>query len=152
MARQMPGFRWAVISGLALTNVISILLLYFAYAQRTLSGPFYKLIVTHRAEVQIIVQIISQLLGMIHNSVLTKLLNVFTVERLQRRSITLDCLKWWNSICQLQLDMSLPLRFLFPLILFMGNYFCYSSDAAIAVQRWLDRVIRIISSSRCHLG
>lgn len=49
--------------------------------------------------------------------VLTKLFNLFTVQRLQTRPITLDCLKWWNSMCQLQLDTSLSLRYCFPLTL-----------------------------------
>jgi aromatic ring-opening dioxygenase LigB subunit len=40
---------------------------------------------------------------------------------ISKRSITLDCLKWWNSMCHLQFDMSLPLRFLLPLILFIGT-------------------------------
>lgn len=83
MARQASGFVWVVILGLALTMTISILLLYSACAQRRLSGTFYHTIVTNRAVVQIIVQIISQLLGIIHIFVLTRLFDVFTVQRFQ---------------------------------------------------------------------
>jgi hypothetical protein len=133
MARQMPAFYWWVISGLALTTTLSILLLYSAIAEQRFGGTFYNNIIAHLAEIKIIVQIVSRLLGTIHMFVLKKLFNLFTVQRFLTRSITLDCLKWWNSVCQLWLETSLPLRFLLPLILFTGEFLRDSINAAVAV-------------------
>jgi hypothetical protein len=133
MARQMPAFCWWVISGLALTTILSILLLYSAIAEQRLGGTFYNSMIAHEAEIQIIVQIVSRLLGTIHMFVLKKLFNLFTVQRFLTCLITLDCLKWWNSMCQLWLDTSLPLRFLPSLILFTGDFLRDSINAAVAV-------------------
>ena len=66
--------------------------------------------------------------------VLTKLFHMFTVQRLQTRSITLDCLKWWNSMCQLQLDTSLSLRYLVPLTLTVCRCIAYLWTTKLAAK------------------
>lgn len=105
------------VPGLAVTTAISGLLLYWGSSGTTFSGAFYWDVINNRATVQLFVQVFAHFLGLIHMYVLTKLFNLFTVQRLQTRPITLDCLKWWNSMCQLQLDTSLSLRYCIPLTL-----------------------------------
>lgn len=112
---------WIVAPGLLLTTVLSILLVYSASRHKTFSGQFLQIIDNHRATTQILVQIISHMLGLIHIFALTKLFNAFTTKYFQQRAVTLDCLKWWNSICHLQFDHSLPWRFLLPLTVLIGK-------------------------------
>lgn len=112
---------WSVAPGLLLTTVLSILLVYSASRHQTFGGQFLQIIDNHRATTQIVVQIVSHMLGLIHIFALTKLFNAFTTKYFQQRAVTLDCLKWWNSICQLRFDHSLPLHFLLPLTGLIGK-------------------------------
>ncbi|KAM3065384.1 hypothetical protein ACMFMF_011108 [Clarireedia jacksonii] len=100
---------FAAVPGLAITTGFSIYLLYLTITGNTFTGSFYNTIIGNRATVQIFVQVLSHLLGMIHVFVLTTLFNAFTRKWYQKRSISLDCLKWWNSMCNLQFDLVLSL-------------------------------------------
>lgn len=121
----LPGWvLWIAVPGLVVTTAISGLLLYWGSSGTTFSGAFHHDVITNRATVQLLVQVLSYLLGLTHMYVLTKLFNLFTVQRLQTRSITLDSLKWWNSMCQLQLDTSLSLRYTIPLTFTIRKCIC----------------------------
>jgi succinate dehydrogenase hydrophobic anchor subunit len=116
--------RWVklVVAGLILTTTVSGFLLYLAYKEKTFQGAIYTRVVSNRPIVQIFVQLISQFFSLIHIFVLTKLFNGFTIERLQKRPVSLDCLKWWNAMCQRQWDSTLPSRLLWPLAGFICQY------------------------------
>ncbi|RDW58771.1 hypothetical protein BP6252_13247 [Coleophoma cylindrospora] len=107
---------WVAVSGLIVTTTISTLLVYTTVKQKTYSNQLSDTINNHRATTQFFVQAVSHLLGLIHLFVLIRLFNAYTTKYFQQNAISLDCLKWWNSVCQLQLDLSLPMRFLLPLV------------------------------------
>lgn len=122
----LPGWvLWIAVPGLVVTTAFSGLLLYWSSSGTTFSGAFRQDVITNRATVQLLVQVLSHFFGLTHMYVLTKLFNLFTVQQLQTRSITLDCLKWWNSMCQLQLDTSLSLRYTISLTLIICKCTCY---------------------------
>lgn len=103
-----PLWRFLPLPGLLLATMITLALLIGDARSRTYHGNLYHFVVTYRATVQIVVQIISFALGAIHVYVLTTLVNFFTRLSLRKVPSTLDSLKLWNSMTSPRMDWSLP--------------------------------------------
>jgi len=119
------------IMGITTTTVISILLMYAERKHIAFDGTFYNLVAGNRATVQIVVQVLSHGLGLAQIFILTSLFNAFTREWSQERDVSLDCLKWWNMMCSMKFDTSLPLHFLIPLALFIGKHSTHNGLAIL---------------------
>jgi len=114
-------FTFGILPGLLLTTSVSILLIYADHTNKTFTGSLYNFVISNRATIQIVVQVVSHLLGLVHLFILTAVFNAFTRKWFVRNAVSLDCLKWWNSMCQMKFDTSLPLQFLLPLAVFIGT-------------------------------
>ncbi len=111
--------KYLSVPGLLLTSVVVTLLLWSDRSGWTDTGQFYQLITGNRATSQIFVQILSHCLGALHVHILCTLINFATRLRLAERPAALDLLKFWSALCGVRLDLSLPLRSLAPLTVFI---------------------------------
>lgn len=114
-------FSLQIFPGLLLTTTLSGLLLFTACTNTTFTGTSYNFVTSNRATIQIVIQLISHALGLLHVLVITTAFNVFTRKWHAKQAVSLDCLKWWNSMCNLRLDASLPRHFIMPLVFFIGE-------------------------------
>ena|SRR2546429_6270851 len=112
--------RYLAVPGLFITTVISTTLIIYAPTHQISSGSFPQLVINYRSVTQVIVQVLAHALGLIHVFVLTTLINFSTRLSFSRRPVSLDYLKWWNSVCHLRTDWSLPIHLLVPLLVFIG--------------------------------
>ena len=112
--------RYLAVPGLLITSVISTTLTIYAPTYQISYGSFSQLVINHRSIIQVIVQILAHAFGLIHVFVLTTLFNFSTRLSFSRRPVSLDYLKWWNSVCHLRTDWSLPMQLLVPLLVFIG--------------------------------
>jgi hypothetical protein len=103
---------------LALTSIVTTLLLWSDRNHWTETGRLYQLVIGNRASVQIIIQVLASCFGAIHVYVLCVLVNFSTRLRVAEKPYKLDRLKFWTAICTQRLDWSMPLRFLIQLIMF----------------------------------
>ncbi len=111
--------KYIAVPGLILTTLATSLLLGLDGSHWTDSGSFYQSVNNNRATSQLFVQVISQCLGALQVRILCSLINLSTRLRLSRRPVDLDLLKFWNAVCGVRLDWSLPTRTLAPLIAFL---------------------------------
>ena len=131
--------RWVfcmAIPGLVVTTALSATLLYWNLIRKTFGNDLLRSgVVNNRATVQLVVQILSQLLGLTHMCVLTRLFIIFTVRILQNRCIILDCLRWWNSMCYRQLET----RCIYATLFFWPSSSVSASATSLLPQCWQQR-------------
>lgn len=108
--RMSPWKKYRVFAGLILTTLVSSILIAADATNWSRSGSFYSTVVNHRASIQVAIQIIAHLLGLIHITVCCQLINFAARLRLQRRTTTLNVLQWWSDISGPRTDWNLPLR------------------------------------------
>ena len=114
--------RLLVLLGIATTTAIAIALTKTNASRQTSTGAFYDFVVNHRASTQLIVQILSHLLGAVLVLTLTSLLNFRTRLYLgYNNSVSLNTLTWWNQLCSHRLNWELPWTFGLGLLLFYGE-------------------------------
>ena len=106
------------LAGILLTTSATWVLLWSDRSNWTNAGQFYEIVTGHRASSQIVVQLLSHALGAIYVYISCTLINLATRLRLCQRPMTLDHLTFWNALCGVRLDWSLPFRRLIPLTLF----------------------------------
>ena len=87
--------------GLLITTALLSALLATDVLHSTISGSLYNNVITHQASVGLIVQLLSGLLGLVHVTVICRLINYATLLRLNKSAVNLDVLRIW-------VDMSLP--------------------------------------------
>jgi len=116
--------RYLVTPGLLLTSVLASVLVISTARGWTSTGHFHDYVVNHRASTQLVVQVLSALLGSIHALTLTTLVNFRTRILLeQERAISLHRLSWWQCLCNKRLDFSLPWMFSIILLVFYGTLY-----------------------------
>lgn len=114
--------RFSALPGLFMATAISIGLIVSNASGQTTTGPFYDFVISHRASTQLIVQVLSHLLGACMIWTLTTLLNFRTRLFLaENRSVSLDTLSWWNQLCSRRLNWELPWILTLGLALFYGS-------------------------------
>lgn len=104
---------------LVLTTTIACLLVAANLLESTMSSRAYQLVITNRASVQIIVQILANLLGLIHVTSICRLINYTTRIRFRSTAISLDELRAWIALSMAQMDWGLPMAWLLPLVVFI---------------------------------
>jgi hypothetical protein len=115
----IPVFVWKILGGLVVTTIISILLL--IHHDETFIGRPYHFVSSKPVIISAVIQVVSHRLGLIHVSVLTTWFNIFTRKWYRKRAVSLDCLKWWSSMCSRKFDTDLPFHLTFALVVFIGR-------------------------------
>ena len=103
--------------GLLITTALSSALLAADVLRSTVSESLYHNITTHRASVGLIVQLLSGLLGLVHVTVVCRLINYATLLRLNKSAVNLDILRTWVDMSLPRIEWDLPLRFFLPVSL-----------------------------------
>ena len=117
--------RFLPLPGLIVTTVLSIGLVANNAMGNASIGSFYLFVTSSRALTQLIVQVLSHLLGACMILTLTSLLNFCTRLYLaERRSVSLAMLTWWNQLTNHRLNWELPWSLGLFLVLFYGNKVC----------------------------
>lgn len=112
---------WAkllLIPCLGLMSTVTILLLWSDRNRWAETGRIYQLVISNRATVQIVIQVLASCFGAVHVYVLCVLVNFSTRLRIAEKPYKLDRLKFCAAICTKSLDWSMPVRFLVPVIIF----------------------------------
>ena len=123
---------WAF-SGLILTTLISILLLTGNVRRWTVSKGVYEAVARNRGSTQLVVQVISNALGLLHVTIISVLINYLTRLRLASMATSLDTLRLWNIMLRQSLDLTLPIHLLAILLIFVGICITPSALWAAAV-------------------
>jgi hypothetical protein len=85
-----------------------------------LTGEYYQLVTNNRASVQIAVQILANLLGLIHVTAICRLINYATRIYFSEVAISLSSLRAWIALSVARLDLDLPIAWLLPLAVFIA--------------------------------
>ena len=125
--RETFANRFYALPGLILTSLLTIILSYGSATGKSSSSGFYLYVAAHRASTQIIVQILSHILGALLVLTMVSLINFNTRLHLVARTVSLDRLTWWNQLCNQRLSFALPGAYVVALILFYGNIVNYES-------------------------
>jgi hypothetical protein len=120
--RETFANRFYALPGLPLSSLVTALLSYRSATGKSSSGGFYLYVATHRASTQIVVQILSHILGALLVLTIVSLVNFNTRLHLVARTVSLDRLTWWNQLCNQRLSFALPGPYVVSLILFYGNF------------------------------
>ena len=113
-----PRFR--KLTGLIFTTILSTVLLISKANNWTLVDSLYRRVSTERASIQIVVQILSTLLGALQVTAICTLINLATRSRLSQSPATLDGFRLWFNLCIPHVEWTLPLHLLFPLLCFVA--------------------------------
>lgn len=91
-SRRLEGVwsKYSLFASLIITTVISSLLLASSIARWTKSGRFYHTVVSNRASTQLVVQLISHLLGLIQVTAICRIINYSTRLRMEQNPVSLD--------------------------------------------------------------
>lgn len=112
--------KYWVFSGLILTTLISSLLLTGNVRRWTVSNEVYEIVRRNRGSTQLVVQVFSNALGLLHVTIITVLINYSTRLRLASIPTSLDTLGLWNIMLRRSLDFQMPLHFLAMLVVFIA--------------------------------
>ena len=113
--------RCTAVPGLLLNTLFSCLLFYAAATSQRYTGAVYTYVVSNRASTQLVVQVLSHILGALLVLTLTTTFNLTTRTRLGQKGVSLHRLNWWNQVCNQRLNFSLPWAFSLLLLLFYGR-------------------------------
>ena len=111
---------YTLFASLLMTTTISVLLFIGDRRNWVLSLSLYNTISNNRASAQIVVQMCSNLLAIFQITVLCTLINRATRLRFYRTKASLHDLEFWSHLCTPSMSWRLPLKFLLPLLLFLG--------------------------------
>ena len=106
-------------AALTVTTTVSTLVLAGCTQERTISPEALAFVTRNRATVQLVVQIVSNILGLLCNTTITVLILYGTRHNLWKRPVKLEVLKLWHDLCMRNLRWSHPWKFLIPLFAFV---------------------------------
>jgi hypothetical protein len=106
-------------AALTVTTTVSTLVLAGCTQERTISPEALAFVTRNRATVQMVVQIVSNILGLLCNTTITVLILYGTRSNLWKRPVKLEVLKLWHDLCMRNLRWSHPWKFLIPLFAFV---------------------------------
>ena len=124
-ASQLSGYLskpWEIYiaaAALTVTTTVSTLVLAGCTQERTISPEALAFVTRNRATVQLVVQIVSNILGLLCNTTITVLILYGTRHNLWKRPVKLEVLKLWHDLCMRNLRWSHPWKFLIPLFAFV---------------------------------
>lgn len=138
-----PWTRYAHVPGLAITTIISVVLVALEWNGVTSTGRVYDIVVRDRTGVQIFIQVVAYLLGLMQVALLMACLSNASRLYLERRSITLDQLQFWTSMLNRRIDWNLPMSLLAISALFIAVTF---GPAAV----WVGAITPIETTTLKH--
>lgn len=138
-----PWTRYAHVPGLAITTIISIVLVGLEWNNVSSTGRVYEIVVRDRTGVQIFIQVVAYLLGLTQVALLMTCLSNASRLYLERHSITLDQLQFWNSMLNRRIDWNLPMSLLGMSAVFIAVTF---GPAAI----WVGAITPIETTALHH--
>ncbi|KAK8017417.1 hypothetical protein PG993_013743 [Apiospora rasikravindrae] len=105
--------------GLIVTTTLSILLVTANKRSWTVPDDLYRVIVTNRASVQLAIQVLANLLGLVFSGVICKLINYATRIYFQKHPVHFDVVRFWIGLCSSRMSMELPIKYILLLASFL---------------------------------
>ncbi|KAJ9132248.1 hypothetical protein NKR23_g11362 [Pleurostoma richardsiae] len=132
--------KWSVFQGLTVTTGVSIVLIVVTARNLTIGGDLYEYITQNRATTQLAVQLVSSLLGLIHVSVLCRLINHGARLHLAKHcSVRVRTLCAWAALCTPRMELDVPIPYLLPLL-------AASVFGIISSSLWTGALTPVVSS------
>ena len=114
--------RWPLglaVCGLAITTTFSCVLLAAHSRAWTFPRPTHAWIVTHRATLQLGLQLLANALALVHVAVLGLLINRATRSHWNSKGASLPAIQFWHGLCTRTVNWSISLKFLVLLIAYI---------------------------------
>ncbi|KAK7965917.1 uncharacterized protein PG986_000194 [Apiospora aurea] len=105
--------------GLIITTALSILLVTANKRGWTVPDDLYRVIVSNRASVQLAIQVLANLLGLVFSGVICKLINYATRIYFQKHPVHFDVVRFWIGLCSSRMSMGLPMKYILLLASFL---------------------------------
>lgn len=119
--QTLPGSKhfakFNIFYALSLTTTTAALLVAADNLQWSSTGKFYHLVANNRASVQIVIQVLANLLGLIQVTAICRLINYATRIRFNSAVISLDTLRAWVALSTARIDWDLPAVWVLPLMI-----------------------------------
>lgn len=112
--------KFNIFYALSFTTALASLLVAANELRWSRTGDFYRLVTTNRASVQIVIQVLANLLGLIHVTAICRLINYATRIHFRKAAISLNTLRAWVALSEAHMDLDLPILWLLPLILLIA--------------------------------
>ena len=110
---------YVAVAPLTITTIVSLLVLIGNARQYTLSTDALRFVTENRATVQLLVQILSNILGLLCSATVSILISYGTRYNLWQRPVKLEVLRLWHDLCTRNMRWSHPWKFLIPLAIFV---------------------------------
>jgi hypothetical protein len=98
---------------------VSLLVLIGNARDFTLSTDAFRFVTDNRATVQLLIQIISNILGLLCGATVSILISYGTRYNMGQRPVKLEVLRLWHDLCMRNIRWSHPWKFLIPLVIFV---------------------------------
>jgi hypothetical protein len=109
----------AAAAALTVTTTVSTLVLVGCAQKQTLGSDALEFVAQNRATVQLLIQILSNVLGLLCTATISVLISYGTRSNMWRRPVKLEVLRLWHDLCMRNLRWSHPWKFLIPLSAFV---------------------------------
>jgi hypothetical protein len=114
-----PWDIYVAAAALATTTIVSLLILIGNARKYTLSTDALRFVTENRATVQLLIQILSNILGLTCGAIVSILISYGTRYNLGQRPVKLEVLRLWHDLCMRNIRWSHPWKFLIPLVIFV---------------------------------
>jgi hypothetical protein len=114
-----PWDIYVATAALATTTSVSLLVLIGNAREHTLSTDAFKFVTENRATVQLLIQVLSNILGLLCGATVSVLISYGTRYNLWQRPVKLEVLRLWHDLCMRNIRWSHPWKFLMPLVIFV---------------------------------
>ena len=109
--------KFNIFYALSFTTTIACLLVAANELEWRQSGELYLLVTSNRASAQIFIQVLANLLGLIHVTAICRLINYTTRIRFSKSPVSLGTLQAWIALSAARMDWNLPTVWLILLAL-----------------------------------
>lgn len=132
--------KWSAFQGLLVTTAISAVLIVGTARNWTIGGKHYEDITNNRATAQLAIQLVSGLLGLIHITVICRLINhASRIYLVKKSSVQMGTLQTWAAMSIPRLDYDVPIQYLLPLLII-------SSFGLVSSSLWVGALTPVVSS------
>ncbi|KAK7910761.1 hypothetical protein PG985_013242 [Apiospora marii] len=128
--------------GLIITTALSVLLVTANKKSWTVPDDLYRTFVNNRASVQLAIQVLANLLGLVFSGVICKLINYATRIYFQKHPVHFDVVRFWIGLCSSRMSMELPMKYILLLASFLVLMAAQSALWAGAMTPLTTAVIR----------
>jgi hypothetical protein len=133
--------KWSIFHCLAITTAVSAVLLIAETRGWVISGSAYDTVIGNRATVQSAIQLIASLLGLIHTSIVARLVHNGARLRFSRRSpFSMGSLRGWTNMGITRVQWDIPLRYLVPVL-------AISSLGVVSSALWVGAMTPVVGST-----